>query len=281
MLCRGFLTARATVSSLTDLPPASRSARAPKHPVSPQLSIHHLPVKRVHCQLDCPEVWQKRNALTPIVPPDSALACPVAPACPSAAPLCAAIRAFLPGAWRVAQLGCTPAPVSLAMQRYWNHHIRRQPITLRFHQFGQPLRKPPPPTARSARISTARSPAPPRPNTLQSFAPCRRHKFCPSKPGRAAAPPLSASIPAGAARKFRMRYWAPVQNDEKHSSQMGTRLVLVSSRSQIRQPAGKSTLTTASLISASQPRPGRGQPCTPPRRAPATQPELYSSSRFN
>src|SRR5437879_9815587 len=78
---QGFLTARATVSSITDLAPASRSARAPKHPVSPQLSIHDLPVKRVHCQLDCPEVWQKRHALTPIVPPDSALAYPVAPAC--------------------------------------------------------------------------------------------------------------------------------------------------------------------------------------------------------
>jgi hypothetical protein len=71
---------------------------------------------------------------------------------------------------------------------------------------------------------------------------------------------------------------------------MGTRLALVSSRSQIRQPVGKNTLTTASLISASLPRPVRGQPHTPPRRAPATpldellsatQPELYSSSRFN
>ena len=71
---------------------------------------------------------------------------------------------------------------------------------------------------------------------------------------------------------------------------MGTRLALVSSRSQIRQPEGKNTLTTASLISASQPRPVRGQPRTPPRCAPvmpldelpsATQPELYSFSHFN
>ncbi len=132
MLGRGFLTARATVSSITDLAPASRSARAPKHPVSPQLPIHHLPVKRVHCQLDCPDVWQKRHALTPIVPPDSALAYPAAPACASAAPLCAAIGAFLPGAWRVATFGCTPLPFALAMQRYWNHHVRRQPITSAF-----------------------------------------------------------------------------------------------------------------------------------------------------
>ena len=65
---------------------------------------------------------------------------------------------------------------------------------------------------------------------------------------------------------------------------MGTRLALVSSRSQIRQPEGKNSLTTASLISASQPRPVRVQPRTPPRRAPAmpldelpsaTRPELY------
>jgi hypothetical protein len=60
---------------------------------------------------------------------------------------------------------------------------------------------------------------------------------------------------------------------------MGTRLAPVSSRSQIRHPTGKKTLTTASLISASQPR-------TPRRRADAlsldelsytTQPEIYSS----
>src|SRR2546429_7529632 len=108
MLGRGFLTPRATVGSITDLAPASRSARAPKHPVSLQLSIDYLPVKRVHCQLDCPDVWQKRHALNPIVPPDSARACPAAPACVSAAPLCAAIGAFLPGTWRLAPLGCTP-----------------------------------------------------------------------------------------------------------------------------------------------------------------------------
>jgi hypothetical protein len=71
---------------------------------------------------------------------------------------------------------------------------------------------------------------------------------------------------------------------------MGTRLALASSRSQIRHPEGKNTLTTASLNSPSQPRPGRSQPRTLPRRAPAmpldelpsaTQPELYSFSRFN
>jgi len=70
---------------------------------------------------------------------------------------------------------------------------------------------------------------------------------------------------------------------------MGTRLALVSTRSQIRQPEGKNTLTTALLISASQPRLRGGQPRTPPRRAPAmppdelpsaTRPELYSSLHF-
>jgi len=43
----------------------------------------------------------------------------------------------------------------------------------------------------------------------------------------------------------------------------------VSSLSQIRHLEGKNTLTTASPISASQPRPVRGQPRTPLRRAPA------------
>jgi hypothetical protein len=79
-------------------------------------------------------------------------------------------------------------------------------------------------------------------------------------------------------------------NEERHSSQTGTPLALVSSRSQMRHPEGKNTLTTASLISASQPRPGRSQPRAPPRHAPAmpleelpssTQPEPYSSSRFH
>jgi hypothetical protein len=51
-------------------------------------------------------------------------------------------------------------------------------------------------------------------------------------------------------------------NDERHCAQIGTRLALVSSASQMRHPAGKITLTIASLASASHPR-------TPPRRAAA------------
>jgi hypothetical protein len=39
-----------------------------------------------------------------------------------------------------------------------------------------------------------------------------------------------------------------------HSSQRGTRLARINSLSQILHPAGKKTLTTASLASASQPR---------------------------
>src|SRR3989442_4929761 len=46
--------------------------------------MHYLPVRGAHCQLGCPDVWQKRHALTPIIPE---------------------------GAWRVAQLACAPAPV--------------------------------------------------------------------------------------------------------------------------------------------------------------------------
>jgi len=289
MLGRGFLTARATVSSITDLAPASRSARAPKHSVSPQLSIHHLPVKRAHCQLDCPDVWQKRHALTLIVPPDSALAYPVAPARASAAPLCAAIGAFLPGAWRVATFGCTPAPV-LARDAAVLEPPRPPPAYhLRFHQFVQPLRKPAPATARSVRISTAESPAPPRPHTLQSFAPCRRHKLCPSKTGRAATPPLSASIPAEAPANLACDVGHPFKTTR------GTPRKGYPARARQRPLAdsvtqGEKHADPRVADLRQPPRPGRGQPRTPPRRAPAmpldelpsaTQPELYSSSRFN
>jgi len=70
---------------------------------------------------------------------------------------------------------------------------------------------------------------------------------------------------------------------------MGTQLALVSSHSQIRHPEGKHTLTTAPLISASQPvQPGasgahlRRAPAMPPDElSSAAQPELYSASRFN
>jgi hypothetical protein len=41
---------------------------------------------------------------------------------------------------------------------------------------------------------------------------------------------------------------------------MGTRLALVSTRSQIRHPEGKNMLTTASLISTSQPRRASAMP---------------------
>src|SRR5208282_1776328 len=43
-------------------------------------------------------------------------------------------------------------------------------------------------------------------------------------------------------------------NESRHSEQIGTRLAPVSSLSQILQPAGKNTLTTASLASTSHPR---------------------------
>jgi len=69
---------------------------------------------------------------------------------------------------------------------------------------------------------------------------------------------------------------------------MGTRLALVSSRSQIRHPEGKNTLRTASLISASQsPQVGASRahlraPAMPLDELPsATQPELYSFSLSN
>jgi hypothetical protein len=41
-------------------------------------------------------------------------------------------------------------------------------------------------------------------------------------------------------------------NDDRHSWQLGTRLALVRSLSQMRHLEGKTTLTSASLISASQ-----------------------------
>src|SRR5260370_18016624 len=81
-----------------------------RHPASLQLSIHHLPVRRADCQLGCLDVSQKRHARTPIAPPDSALACPVAPACASAAHPYAPIGVFFPPAWGRAPLACTPPP---------------------------------------------------------------------------------------------------------------------------------------------------------------------------
>jgi hypothetical protein len=71
-------------------------------------------------------------------------------------------------------------------------------------------------------------------------------------------------------------------NDERHSSRIGIRLASASSRSQIRHPAGKNTLASASPASAIHPR-------TPLRRVPEAtldelpspmQPELCSSASF-
>jgi len=71
---------------------------------------------------------------------------------------------------------------------------------------------------------------------------------------------------------------------------MGTRLALVSTLSQMRHPAGKTTLTSAPLISPSQPQPCRVRPGTLARRAAAmlldellsaTSAEIYSSFCFN
>jgi hypothetical protein len=80
------------------------------------------------------------------------------------------------------------------------------------------------------------------------------------------------------------------ENDERHSSQRGTRLALVSNRSQMRHPEGKNTLTSASLISASQTRPRPVPARTPVRRSADTpldelpsamHQELYSFLPFN
>src|SRR5260370_36139944 len=89
------------------LPP--RSTRAPKHPESLPLLIHHLPVRSVDCQLGCPGVWQKRLARTPNVPPGSVFVCRAALACASKAPLYAAIVGVVPVVSRSAPLGCNHA----------------------------------------------------------------------------------------------------------------------------------------------------------------------------
>src|SRR5437016_2319209 len=65
------------------------AALAHRHPASLQLSIHHLPVRRLDCQFGCLNVWQKRHAPTPNAPPRSALSCPAASV--SAARLCSSI----------------------------------------------------------------------------------------------------------------------------------------------------------------------------------------------
>jgi hypothetical protein len=63
---------------------------------------------------------------------------------------------------------------------------------------------------------------------------------------------------------------------------MGTRLALTSNLSQMRQPAGKNTLTTASLTSDSQARtPPRRVAATPPVELPSVTPAaIYSSFYF-
>src|SRR5882762_3054908 len=167
-------------------------------------SSQYIPVRRVDCQLGCLDVWQKRHARTAIVPPKSALAFPGAPACASATPLDAANAAFLPGAWRGASLGCTLAPVLALDAEVLGP--QRPPPAFPFQL--SPLRpaapQTMPPAARSARISAVESPAPPHPDTPQSFGPGQRRTFCFGTLGRAAAPPPSVPIQAEAARKPRI-----------------------------------------------------------------------------
>ena len=79
-------------------------------------------------------------------------------------------------------------------------------------------------------------------------------------------------------------------NDERHSSQSGTWLAVVSSLSQMLQPEGKTMLTSASLISPSQPqrrcdRRGtlthRSAVIPPDELLFATPAQIYSSCRSN
>jgi hypothetical protein len=58
-------------------------------------------------------------------------------------------------------------------------------------------------------------------------------------------------------------------NEERQSPQMGMRFAPVSSWSQMRHPAGKNTLTSASLTPVNQRRPAWGQLRAPWRRAKA------------
>src|SRR5882724_7098175 len=158
----------------TSLP--RRAAPVHRHPASLQLSIHHLPVRRVDCQLGCPDVWQKRHARTLSVPPNSALACLAVPVCASGAPLYAAIAAFSPRDWTAVRPGCTPvlfrahdAAVLAPPRPLTTDHRQRSPFRLT-------APKTIPPEVRSARISTAEWPEPPRQRKLQSFGLCRRYK---------------------------------------------------------------------------------------------------------
>src|SRR5229473_1599068 len=68
-----------------------------------------------------------------------------------------------------------------------------------------------PQVVRSAQISAVEWPELLRLRKPQSFGPCRRHKFFHGKPGRAAAPPPCALIPAEGARRPRIRCWALAQ----------------------------------------------------------------------
>jgi hypothetical protein len=138
-----------------------------------------------------------------------------------------------------------------------------------------------PRAARSARISAAGWPAQAPLSTPPGREHAQRHTSCPHRPGRAAWPP---SCPTNAARgrPQTSHIVFGMANDERHSSLMGTRLARVSSRSQIRHPAGESALTSASPASAIQPRTPlrRATAATPDEIPSATQPELSSSSTF-
>src|SRR5882724_9123856 len=202
-----------------------RAAPAHKHPASLQSSIHHLPVRRVNCQLGCPDVWQKRHERTPSAPLNSGLACPAAPACASIARLYAAIAAFLPAASRAVLPGYTHAPFvgRGAAAPALPHPL--PPPRLPRSPVPPAVLQTTPPAAQSARISATESPAPRGLHTRQSCAPSQTHTFVPGRPGRATAPPHSSPTRAKAARKSRKGCLALARTTPgtRHKSGRGSR----------------------------------------------------------
>src|SRR5882724_5540283 len=183
--------------------PPRRAAPAHKHPASLQSSIHHLPVRRVNCQLGCP----------------------AAPACASIARLYAAIAAFLPAASRAVLPGYTHAPF---VGRGAAAPALPHPLPA-----SRLLQSPVPPAvlqttplaAQSARISATESPAPRGLHTGQSCAPSQTRTFDPGRPGRATAPPHSSPTRAKAARKSRKGCLALARTTPgiRHKSGRGSR----------------------------------------------------------
>ncbi len=189
---------------------------------------------------------------------------------------------FFPGAWSAAWL----YPRSRSRSRYSGTEPTASAARLSPSAFTNSASRSAnhPPTARSARISTA-----PHHCVLihcKAARPVEGISSVPASRAEAAAPPLSA--PIRAARKPRMRYWAPVQTTRGTPRKWvpGSRSSAAARR--FGNPRGKhADDRVADLRQPAPPWPRPAAHTAGPRSRrwmsfrPPPQPELYSSSHFN